>query len=403
MSAVGHPFVKTPNMDRLAKEGVLFQNAFVTTSLCSPSRASFLTGTYAHTHGVRNNLTPWKSENLTFLEALKTNGYDTAFIGKWHMPGKLPSLKGVDEFVTFTVQGGQGRYFNCPLIVNGKKTPPGKAYITEELTDRGIAFIEKKREKPFCLYLSHKAVHHQFLPPDDLKHIYDEQRLRLPQEMNPYVHFTDGNLFYGLMGSISFLYRNYCEALVAMDREIGRLLNRLDELGLSEDTLVVYASDNGYFWGEHNLVDKRYAYEESIRIPWIVRYPKLIKDPGRAASQMVLNVDLAATLLDAAGIDVPSTMDGMSFLPVLKAATAQSRKAWLYEYFSDYPYRVPPHYAVRTDTHKYIEFRGSRGAELYNIISDPKEKNNLIGTAEGQKLLPELKRMLKELKAGKQL
>ena len=138
MGCMGHPFLKTPAMDRLAAEGVLFENAFVTTSLCSPSRASFLTGTYAHTHGVKNNITPWEGSNVTFFEPMKIMGYDTAFIGKWHMPGIVPTISAIDLFVTFTAQGGQGQYFNCPLIVNGKDEPSRKSYITEELTDRAI-------------------------------------------------------------------------------------------------------------------------------------------------------------------------------------------------------------------------------------------------------------------------
>ncbi|HWU39035.1 MAG TPA: sulfatase-like hydrolase/transferase, partial [Candidatus Acidoferrum sp.] len=160
MSGAGHPFLKTPNLDRLSSEGVHFRNAFVTTSLCSPSRASILTGQYAHTHGVVTNHTPWKESQTTFMEGLKTAGYETAFIGKWHMPGEeLPRLRGLDRFVTFTKEGGQGVYYDCPLIIDGVETErPGK-YITEDLTDLALSFIEQKRERPFFLYLAHKAVH----------------------------------------------------------------------------------------------------------------------------------------------------------------------------------------------------------------------------------------------------
>ena len=399
LSIKGHPFVKTPYMDRLAKQGVLFENAFVTTSLCSPSRASFLTGTYAHTHGVKNNVTPWQNDNTTFMELLKTKGYDTAFIGKWHMPGELPVLKGVDLFVTFTVQGGQGRYFNCPLIVNGQPEPSRKEYITEELTDRAIEFMEQRQDKPFCLYLSHKAVHHQFLPPKDLAGMYDKEKLDLPKEMAPYVQLSRGNMLYGILGPVPFHYRDYCEALVALDREIGRFMDRLDELGLGENTLVIYAGDNGYFWGEHNLVDKRYAYEESMRIPFIVRYPGVVPDPGRRADQMVLNVDLAPTILEAAGVEIPGKMEGRSLLDILKSKGAQGREAVLYEYFSDYPYRVPPHKAVRTNTHKYIKFEGRRGEELYDLANDAQEKNDLAGTPDGDKILPEMRQRLEKLLA----
>jgi len=169
MSSMGHPFIKTPHLDSLADQGILFENAFVTTSLCSPSRASFLTGQYAHRHGVVTNHTPWDNRNVTFLELLKTAGYETAFIGKWHMPGKtLPGLRGVDQFISFTKEGGQGIYYNCPLIIDGIETERKGKYITEDLTDFALEFIEKQRTNPFCLYLSHKAVHFGFRPPPSL-------------------------------------------------------------------------------------------------------------------------------------------------------------------------------------------------------------------------------------------
>ncbi len=403
MSCVGHPFIKTEQMDRLAAEGVLFNNAFVTTSLCSPSRASFLTGQYAHTHGVKNNLTVWKEENVTFLELFKRAGYDTAFIGKWHMPGRLPKLRGVDQFITFTVQAGQGRYFNCPLIIDGVETPSRKPYITEELTDYALEFLGKERDNPFCLYLSHKAVHHQFLPPPELKHLYDDVELPMPDEADSWITMTKGNMFTGLFGPLERHWENYCEALVAMDQQIGRVLDKLEEMGVAENTIVVYAGDNGYFWGEHRLVDKRWPYEESIRIPFIVRYPEAIKDPGRRADQMVLNIDLAPSLLDMAGVPIPENMEGDSFLPILESASTPGRKAWLYEYFKEVPYNVPEHFAVRTDTHIYVEYQGKARAQLFDIVHDPREMNNLIDTPEGNRLQPELKRMLEDLKAGGKL
>ncbi|UCD58132.1 MAG: sulfatase-like hydrolase/transferase [Candidatus Hydrogenedentota bacterium] len=401
MSCVGHSFVETRNMDRLANEGVLFSNAFVTTSLCSPSRASFLTGQYAHTHGVKNNLTVWKNENVTFMELFKGAGYDTAFIGKWHMPGRLPKLRGVDRFLTFTVQAGQGRYFDCPLIVDGTEVPSRKPYITEELTDYALEFIEKNRETPFCLYLSHKAVHHQFLPPPELTHLYDNVELKLPKETDSWIGMTRGNMWTGIFGPMERHLKNYCEALVALDGQIGRVLDKLDELGIAEDTIVVYAGDNGYFWGEHRLVDKRWPYEESIRIPLIVRYPRLIKDPGRKADQMVLNIDVAPSLLSMAGLPVPENMEGESFEPILLSESAPGRKAWLYEYFKEFPYNVPECNAVRTDTHIYVEYAGKRPAELFDVINDPRQMQNLIDTSEGKRLLPELKPLLEGLKEGR--
>ena len=401
MGSVGHPFLDTKNMDRLADEGVLFSNAFVTTSLCTPSRASFLTGQYAHTHGVTNNLTVWKNDAVTFLESLKGVGYDTAFIGKWHMPGKLPKLRGVDKFITFTVQAGQGRYFDCPLIIDGVETPSRKPYITEELTDHALEFVEKDRDNPFCLYLSHKAVHHQFLPPPELNHLYDDIEMKLPEEADTWLGMTRGHMWTGIFGPVQHHVRNYCEALVALDQQIGRVLDKLDEMGVADDTIVVYAGDNGYFWGEHRLVDKRWAYEEAMRVPFIVRYPGFVKEPGRKADQMILNIDLAPSLLEIAGVPIRDGTDGESFVPILKDAAAPGRKAWLYEYFKEFPYNAPPLKAVRTETHTYVEYDTRRPPELYDIVKDPKQKNNLIGTAEGDGLLPELKETLEGLKAGK--
>lgn len=398
--AAGHPFIHTPYMDRLAREGIYFQNAFVTTSLCSPSRASFLTGTYAHTHGVKNNLTPWRDENVTVLEILKQAGYATAFVGKWHMPGRLPQLRGVDFFITFTVQDGQGRYFDCPLIVNGREESSRKPYITEELTDRALEFIEKNQAQPFCLYLAHKAVHHQFLAPPNLKGLYEDIDWKYPPEMDPHVTSYAKNMLYGMLGPIAFNHRKYCQTITALDREIGRLLSRLDDLNLARNTIVVYTSDNGIFWGEHNLVDKRFAYEEAIRIPLILRGPGIIPDPGRNAEQMVLNVDLAPTFLDLAGLPIPRHMEGITLAPILKNAGTPGRAAWLYEYFRDYPYQVPQHMAVRTKTHKLIEYERKQAPELYDLTKDPQEKNNLIGTPEGDQLLPRLRAILRELQTN---
>ena len=401
MGSVGHPFLDTRNMDRLADEGVLFSNAFVTTSLCTPSRASFLTGQYAHTHGVTNNITVWKNDAVTFLESLKSVGYDTSFIGKWHMPGRLPDLRGVDQFITFTVQAGQGRYFDCPLIIDGVETPSRKPYITEELTDYALEFLEKERDNPFCLYLSHKAVHHQFLPPPELNHLYDDIEMKLPEEADTWLGMTRGHMWTGIFGPMQYHVRNYCEALVALDRQIGRVLDKLDEMGIADNTVVVYAGDNGYFWGEHRLVDKRWPYEEALRIPFIVRYPQLVNNPGRKADQMILNIDLAPSLLTLAGVPVRENTDGESFVPILQDASAPGRKAWLYEYFKEFPYNTPPLNAVRTETHIYTEYEGRRRPELFDIVTDPRQQRNLMGTPEGDRLLPGLKEMLEGLKAGK--
>jgi len=400
LSYLGHPIAETPNMDRLAREGVLFKNAFCTTSLCSPSRASFLTGQYAHSHGVKNNLTAWHNTNSTFFEPFHEAGYETAFIGKWHMPGGLPKLRGLDHFITFNADGGQGRYFNCPMIVDGKDVPSRKEYITEELTDYSIDFIKKKKDKPFCLYLAHKAVHYQSFPPKDMQDLYENVDLNLPREADNWVGITDGQFY---PQTLRKLYRDYLACLKAMDQQIGRVLDELDRQGLADNTIVVYAADNGFFWGEHHLLDKRWPYEESIRIPFLLRYPKLVKKTDRKIDQMVLNIDLAPTLLDLAGIQQIPSMDGESMVPYLMNSDKPGRKAWLYEYFSDYPYWVPETKAIRTERYKYIEYQGRRSPEFFDLKNDPKEMNNLYLSSLKEPLLARLKTDLDRLKHGERL
>ncbi len=402
LGIAGHPFLKTPNMDRLAREGVLFSNAFVTTSLCSPSRASFLTGQYACTHGVKNNFTPWSDGNVTFMEHLKKAGYDTAFIGKWHMPGGgLPKLRGVDLFVSFTKKDGQGDYYNCPIYVNRKLTPNRKEYITEELTDYALDFIKEKRKKPFCLYLSHKAVHHDWRPPRHLKGLYKNEKIDfLAPESDRWNTWSGNNWLEGSMGSMHDIYRRYCECLVSVDEQIGRLLKQLEEMKALDDTVIVYAGDNGYIWGEHRLYAKHWPYEESIRIPYILRYPRLITGAGRKVRQMVLNIDLAPTLMELAGVKVPERMQGESMVPLMKSGKAPGRKSFMYELYKDFPFggRVPPNKTVRTERYKYIEWDNCRSPELYDLAKDPRELKNIIGTNDGKALLPGLKKELERLK-----
>jgi len=264
MGFMNHPFIKTPGLDRLAEEGIVFENAFNTTSLCSPSRASILTGTYAHTHGVLNNHTPWTGQKPTFLEYLSKAGYDTAFIGKWHMPGKgLPDMPYLDLFVSYTYREGQGSYFNCPLIVNGRPEPSEKAYITEEMTRRAIEFIEQRSSgpegtrRPFCIYLSHRTAHPPFHAPEGIAGMYAQEKVSLPKGVDSWFSRTNGNVFQGIMmGSYEDQYRKYCEVITAMDRDILVLMDRVDELGLRDNTIIVYAGDNGMMWGEHRLPER---------------------------------------------------------------------------------------------------------------------------------------------------
>jgi N-acetylglucosamine-6-sulfatase len=284
-------------------------------------------------------------------------------------------------------------------VVDGVEKPSRKPYLTEELTDRALAFVSKPRDGPFCLVLSHKAVHHRWLPPPDLADLYENDEPVFPREVNPLLFMTGGNLFEGLIGPPAELYRDYSRVVTSLDRQIGRLLERIDELGIADDTIVVFASDNGFFWGEHRRGGTgRWPYEESIRIPFIVRAPGMIEDPGRRADQMILNIDLAPSLLEMAGLSPPGSMEGQSFVPVLRSRSSPGRKAWLYEYFADFPFRVPTTRAVRTDRNIYIEFEGRRGRELYDLENDPKQSRNMIHTREGQGMAEGLKEILEDLR-----
>lgn len=408
LSVMDHPFIETPNIDSIANEGVLFENAFVTSSLCSPSRASFLTGQYPQQHGVQNNFTVWDNNNVTYFEPLKAAGYATAFIGKWHMPGGLPQLRGVDQFISFEHMGGQGAYYGTPYIVNGKKLKLGESpvqgveisgYITDDLTNFANKFIENNQKKPFALYLSHKALHLPMEPDAEAAGRYDNVEVTLPKEADSWLAFADGSFKHFLWDPLEEKMKDYAETAVAMDQQIGLVLAKLEDLGLSDNTIVVFAGDNGYMWGEHRLIDKRWSYEESMRIPFIIRYPNGIKNPGRRSQEMLLNLDMAPTFLALAGIDVPKHMQGKSAVSVLEDKDETLRDGWLYKYYEDYPYPVPEQLAYRTERYKLIQYKRGRKNELFDLHNDPLEQNNLIDQPDMQNIYQALKIRLNQMEA----
>ncbi len=398
------PWLKTPNMDRIAAEGVQFTNSFVTTSLCSPARASFLTGKYARCHGVMNNATPWKDDNVTFLEMLHASGYDTGFIGKWHMPGgKLPDMVNqgkLDHMVSFTYGTGQGRYNNCPMFVDGRKTKTN-GYITDVLTDYAMGFLEKRRKNPFCMMLSHKAVHAFFNPAN--RHEGSLKNAPLPK-LGPMTKELPHGIINGQQRkNFDKKVQGYYDALLAVDESVGQVLGYLDEKGVAENTIVVYAGDNGYFWGEHGLTDKRYAYEDGIKVPHLMRYPRLVSE-GSKVDEMVLNIDLMPTLLSTAGIETPSDVQGENCMDLARGNDVPWRESWLYEYYKDPAFPVPEIKAVRTKDWKLIRYFDKKNKfpdEMYNINVDPQERNDLINDpayADRKKeLMAELERLDKEI------
>lgn len=368
------PFLKTPALDALAAEGVRFDHAYVTTALCSPSRATLLTGQYASRHGVQNNLSSWIPGTPSFFDSLAAAGYRCAYIGKWHMPGELPDLPGVDRFITFTIEEGQGVYRDCPLIIDGVETPRPGTYVSTDLTDFALQWLAESDtdDRPFCLVVAHKAVHHEFEPPADLLGTYDDVEIDLPDEAFTYQTLLDRNVWEGTAGRLQTSYRRYCETLLGMDREIGRLLE-----GIDDNTAVIYTSDNGYSWGEHVLTGKRWAYDDNIKVPFIVRWPDGVASPGTVIDEPVLNADIAPTLLDIAGVPIPASMQGRSIAPLIKGEPVEWRDDVFYEYFADFPYQVPPSQAVRTDRWLYVEYDRGLPPELYDTVTDPEQRVNL--------------------------
>lgn len=393
------PWLKTPNLDRLAAEGAYFPNAFVTTSLCSPSRASILTGLYSHQHTIVDNHAPDPGDLTYFPQYLQTAGYQTSFFGKWHMGDASDEPRpGFNHWESFK---GQGVYYNPTLNINGNRTIyKDSTYITDLLTDHAIEWLEKRNtEQPFFLYLSHKAVHAAFKPAKRHKGMYQGLKIDLPPtyyqtktgdylDLNWPQWVADQRIswhgvdyMYHGKGEFQELVVDYCETLMGVDDSVGKVLRHLEAIGLSESTLVIYMGDNGFSWGEHGLIDKRHFYEESVKVPLLMRCPELISNNGEF-TQMVQNIDIAPTILDAAGIEQPEHLSGISLIPILGAEpAAKSRQEIFYEYYWEYDFPMTPTvFGMRTDRYKYIRYHGIWDRnELYDLQADPAEKYNLIG------------------------
>jgi N-acetylglucosamine-6-sulfatase len=386
-------FLETPGFDRMAAEGAHLANAFVNTSLCSPSRASILTGLYPHEHGVVDNQSQLRQDLTLFPEILQDAGYTTAFVGKWHMGEHTDEPQpGFDRWVSFA---GQGVYFDQELNVDGERREV-EGYITDVLTDQALGWLDEVRsgEKPFMLYLSHKAVHSEFEPAPrhegrfadlaipypatmaDMEENY-EGKPRWVREQRSSWHGVD-YLFHGAM-TFDELYRGYSETLLGVDESVSRLLAYLEQNGLAESTLVLYMSDNGFLLGEHGLIDKRHAYEESMRIPMLVWAPGLV-EPGTRIEEMVLNVDVAPTLLDLAGGRIAEQMNGASMLPLLRGETVPWRDEMLFVYYWEFPFpHTPTVLALRDERYKYVFYHGVWDTnELFDLSEDPYETENLI-------------------------
>lgn len=413
MSFLGHPIAKTPHMDAMAAEGVHFENALVTTSLCSPSRASILTGRYTFKHRVIDNQRLVPKGTVFFPQYLQKAGYKTAFVGKWHMGSESDEPRpGFDHWVSFK---GQGYYYpphkNYTINVDGKRVPQ-KGYITPFLTQFALDFLEQQKgaEQPFFLYLSHKAVHGPFTPEEQYRKSLSTETFRLPDSSKFQNHNNNNrprwvldqrNSWHGMDfplhhdQSISEIYQNYCESLRSVDDSLGAVKQKLKEMGIYEDTLIIYMGDNGFLFGEHGLFDKRVAYEASMKVPLLMQCPKLFKGK-QVVNQMVANIDIAPTIMQAMGLKKPSHMDGMSFLDLVRQPSMDWRKDFLYVYYWEQNYPMTPTtFALREDRYKFIHYYGVYDTdELYDLENDPEEKYNLVYEAKYRKTHRQMKEKL---------
>lgn len=385
----GHPFVKTPNIDRIAREGAIFDNAFVTTPLCSPSRASFLTGRYVRSHGVLDNTDHNELSHrlITWPRLLHDAGYETGYVGKWHMGTDSTPRPGFDRWVSFK---GQGVYNDPLLNIDGQDTQE-RGYITDLLTGHAVEFLKKPHSKPFALYLAHKAVHGPFTPAERHKDLFANETIqRTPNAHDNWdgkpalQRDVNGKPPVKGLGPSDDVIKNQLRCLTAIDEGLGHILKTLEQTRQMDNTFIVFTSDNGYFWGEHHLGDKRWAYEESLRIPMAMRYPKLIK-AGTRVKEMVMNVDMAPTMLSLGGGKAPDNLQGRSILPLFKGRVRDWRTSFLSEYFMEKNFpRVPSWQAVRDSEWKYIHYPDLNGGdELYNLKKDPYEMQNLVHDAPG--------------------
>ena len=430
LGAAGHPFVETPHIDRLAREGAMFANAFATTPLCSPSRASFLTGQYAHANGIVDNTGRSETSHrmATFPQALQRGGYETAFIGKWHMGNDDTPRPGFSRWVGMR---GQGEAVDPLLNVDGDRVPT-QGYVTDILVDYSVDFMSEAagHDRPFFLFLAHKALHPNIIQRDDgssqqiegqptgfvaaERHRGRYADREVPRRPNAFVApegkpallrpWDDLPPLGPDTGTSDDTVRQRLEMLLAVDDGVGRMVEGLAEIGQLDNTFFVFTSDHGYFYAEHGLGgERRLAYEETARIPMIVRYPTLVT-AGSRPTDLVLSIDLAPTVLDLAGAASGSPLHGRSLVPLFRGETADWRRSILIEYFSDTVFpriRSMGYLAVRTERHKFIQYVELQEMdELYDLASDPFEMHNVIDLPESAEVVAamrdELQRLLDE-------
>jgi len=423
----GHPFVQTPTIDQLARDGTRFLNAFATTPLCSPSRAAILTGQYVHTNGIIDNTARDSASHRlsSFAIPLQAAGYETGFFGKWHMGNDDTRRPGWTHWVAMK---GQGEAINPNLNVDGERLVV-QGYVTDVLTQYTVDFMRRSRGKPFLVFLAHKALHPNvqqrddgsvaqlqnqsggFIPAERHRGRYAaavvprRQNATVPVQGKPALQRAIPGLapLSPATGTPDRDIRDRLEMLLGVDESLARIDSTLRELGELENTVVIFTSDHGYFYGEHGLnEERRLAYEETVRIPLIVRDPRNPRH-GTTPSQMAQTIDLAPTILSLAGVADTVRRQGKSLVPILDGSVTSWRSSVLVEYYTDqvFPRTLTMGYqAVRTERHKYIHYLELQGMdELYDLEADPFELNNLMGTEAGKQLLPSLQAELARLQA----
>lgn len=439
VSAYGSKLINTPNIDRIAEEGALFEQARVTNSICSPSRAVILTGKYSHINGMKDNGTFFNGEQETLPKILRRHGYKTAVIGKWHL---FSEPTGFDYW---NILPDQGHYYNPGFSKMGKDTVY-RGYVTDVITDLSLQWIEENKEQPFCLMLQHKAPHRNWMPPLKYINAFNDRKFELPES---FYDEHDGqaalqrNLTSVRKGHLDVRYdskvpcdtcavtevnswapgewqreierltpeeksawdegyadeyrtlpkltsrkefiewqfqrylEDYLRCIQSLDDNVGRVLDYLKEEGLAENTIVVYMSDQGFFLGEHGLYDKRFMYEESFRTPMMIRYPGKIP-AGERITVPALNLDIAPTLLDYTGIDIPEDMQGASMKTLLTNGTDPAWRKDVYYHYYEKSFGSTAHYGIKTDRYKLIHFYDPIDSwELYDLEKDPHELNNV--------------------------
>ena len=424
LSLAGHRHLRTPHIDRLGREGVHFRNAFCTTSLCSPSRASILSGLYAHAHGVTNNFTEYPAALQSFPRVLQAAGYDTAYIGKWHMGEENDEPRpGFNWFVTHK---GQGKYFDTEFNLNGRRREVVKGYYTHVVTDLAEEWLRRPRDgKPWLLMIGHKAPHSFYFPEPKYEQAFARVPVPYPEtafmlEDKPAWIRERLHTWHGIYGPLfdwrkkfpddspaavkdfEAMTRAYWGTILSVDDSVGRLHALLRERGELDDTIIVFMSDNGILNGEHGMVDKRTAHEPSIRILQIVRFPGLTPpDRPKVIEEQVLTVDVAPSLLELVGAPALTGLHGRSWKRLVREGDPSWRKSWLYHYNYEkqFPY-TPNVRAVRTESWKYSRSPHGDGgpdrhqAELYNIEFDPEERRNLIDHPRYAGVVAEMQREL---------